>query len=477
MFHMKIKKLIAVLLTTCAFAAGTPSSSRLYANAVNLDDIVIDIDASLEQEYEFTLKNDGTYEISGYIREIEENPVFTPSPDIYLPKSYKGKPVTSIGDHAFCTNNFDYITGTVNIPSSITSIGKDAFYLCNFTNCVIPESVTSIGISSFSKTPYLDNLRKQNPVVIVNNVLLDAKTASGDVVLPNTLTTIPSYTFTDNELVKSVYIPDSVKEIAPHAFDGCKSLEKFNFPKDITEINNWTFSYCESLRGPLTIPSNVSSIGECAFWSCKNLTSVNIPNGVTYIGGSAFKFCLSVTEVSVPDSVKVIEGCAFSENHKLENIVIPASVELIGQGCFRYDYSLDYVKILNPNCEIYDDDDTFPAYTVIYGYENSTAHEYAIKYDRKFVSLGESSVPRLNKGDINGDGTVDSSDAAVVLIDYSLTSTGKGSALTDAQKSAADIDKDGKIDASDASFILRFYSYVSTGGTVTDMSKWLNNLL
>ena len=66
--------------------------------------------------------------------------------------------------------------------------------------------------------------------------------------------------------------------------------------------------------------------------------------------------------------------------------------------------------------------------------------------------------------------------AAVVLIDYSLTSTGKSSALTDAQKSAADIDKDGKIDSSDASFILRFYSYVSTGGTVTDMSKWLNNL-
>ena len=89
---MKLKKLIAVLLTTCAFAAGTPFSSRLYANAVNLDDIVIDIDASLEQEYEFTLKNDGTYEISGYIREIEENPVFTPSPDIYLPKSFKAIP-------------------------------------------------------------------------------------------------------------------------------------------------------------------------------------------------------------------------------------------------------------------------------------------------------------------------------------------------------------------------------------------------
>ena len=474
---MKKKKIIAGLFTVCTFfSAAAFHGLNISSDAVDLDDIVIDMDASLEKEYKFTLKSDGTYEISEYIREIEENPVFAPSPDIYLPKAFRGKPVTSIGDSAFCTNNFDYITGTVNIPSSITSIGNDAFYLCNFKNCIIPESVTSIGKSAFAQTPYIENMRKQNPVVIVNNILLDAKTVSGDVVLPDTLTTIPAFAFTDNELVKSVYIPDSVKVIDQNAFSGCKSLEKINFPKGIAKINDWSFAFCEKLSGSLTIPSTVSSIGDCAFWSCQGFTSINIQKGATYIGGSAFKFCMSVTDVSIPDSVKVIEGCAFSENRKLENIVIPASVELIGQGCFRYDYSLEYAKILNPNCEIYDDDDTFPAWTVIYGYENSTAQDYAKKYDRKFVSLGKSPVPRINKGDVNGDGSVDSSDAAVVLVDYALISTGKSSALTDAQRSAADIDGNGKIDSSDAALILRFYSYLSTGGTVTDMSQWLNNL-
>lgn len=38
---------------------------------------------------------------------------------------------------------------------------------------------------------------------------------------------------------------------------------------------------------------------------------------------------------------------------------------------------------------------------------------------------------------------------------------------------AADINEDGSIDSSDASLILTYYAYISTGGTETDMNKWL----
>ncbi len=42
------------------------------------------------------------------------------------------------------------ITGTYSIPTSVTSIGNNAFYLCNgLTNVTIPSSVTSIGSSAF----------------------------------------------------------------------------------------------------------------------------------------------------------------------------------------------------------------------------------------------------------------------------------------------------------------------------------------
>ncbi len=82
--------------------------------------------------------------------------------------------------------------------------------------------------------------------------------------------------------------------------------------------------------------------------------------------------------------------------------------------------------------------------------------------------------PVLPLGDINGDSTVDASDASNVLAVYALVSTGKESELTEAQIAAADVNKDGTIDASDASLILAYYAYISTGGTGT-LEDYLNS--
>lgn len=66
--------------------------------------------------------------------------------------------------------------------------------------------------------------------------------------------------------------------------------------------------------------------------------------------------------------------------------------------------------------------------------------------------------------DVNEDGTVDSSDASVILSSYGSSMTGDDSELTDSQKLAADADMDGSVNASDASMVLAFYGKLSTGG-------------
>ena len=62
------------------------------------------------------------------------------------------------------------------------------------------------------------------------------------------------------------------------------------------EIYQYAFYYCNRLTS-VTIPDNVTSIGDGAFYRCRGLTSITIPNSVTSIGDSAFYGCKKLKEI------------------------------------------------------------------------------------------------------------------------------------------------------------------------------------
>ena len=67
--------------------------------------------------------------------------------------------VTSIGNDAFskCSS-----LSKIVIPSSVTSIGEMAFMDCDsLSEIVIPSSVTSIGDSAFYRCKFPDNLKQE----------------------------------------------------------------------------------------------------------------------------------------------------------------------------------------------------------------------------------------------------------------------------------------------------------------------------
>ena len=84
----------------------------------------------------------------------------------------------------------------------------------------------------------------------------------------------------------------------------------------------------------VTIPNNVTSIGDTAFYGCSGLTSVTIPNSVTSIGGSAFSRCSGLTSVTLPNSLTSISNAAFSGCSGLTSITLPNSVTSIGDRAF-----------------------------------------------------------------------------------------------------------------------------------------------
>lgn len=98
----------------------------------------------------------------------------------------------------------------------------------------------------------------------------------------------------------TVVIDDGVTTIGDCVFQGCENLSSVKIPDSVTSIGNESFYSCGSLSS-ITIPNSVTTIGEYAFLGCSSLTSVTIPDSVTAIGRLAFQLCDSLTGIWVDD--------------------------------------------------------------------------------------------------------------------------------------------------------------------------------
>jgi hypothetical protein len=88
--------------------------------------------------------------------------------------------------------------------------------------------------------------------------------------------------------------------------------------------------------GGYTIPNSVTSVGEAAFYYCRNLSSVMLPNSVTNIGDDAFSWCTGLASVTIPDSVTGVGAGAFSWCTSLTSVTIGNSVKSIGDTAFSH---------------------------------------------------------------------------------------------------------------------------------------------
>ncbi len=96
---------------------------------------------------------------------------------------------------------------------------------------------------------------------------------------------------------KSTVIPNTVTTIGNDAFKSVSELTSINIPNSVISIGDNAFALCPDLTGDLTIPNSVVTIGIGAFFACGNLEgTLTIGESVSYIGDWAFRYCSGFTE-------------------------------------------------------------------------------------------------------------------------------------------------------------------------------------
>lgn len=126
----------------------------------------------------------------------------------------------------------------------------------------------------------------------------------------------------------------SVTAIGDKAFQSCRNVSSITIPNSVTTIGGMAFYNCNNLI-IMDIPNSVTTIGNSAFSGCQGLTSITIPNSVTSIGSYAFQQCLRLTSVTIPNSVTTIGNGVFLGCSNLTSVTLPNSMTCIGNSFFQ----------------------------------------------------------------------------------------------------------------------------------------------
>ena len=277
--------------------------------------------------------------------------------EVTVPSEINGIAIKSIGDYVFQNQNITRI----NLPSTVTDIGINAFKNCKSLTTVSASGLQQIDESAFENCTALISVPIEKVLQIGNSA------------------------FNNCSNLSNIGSLDNVQSIGANAFKGCSSLTDLNLPSGLTNIGDRAFCGCENAN--ITVSSsnpNYSAAGNILY--NKNKTKLISAGKVDSI-------------VNILDSVTEVTPYAFDGNNKLSALHIknrPTIGEYAFANCgnlrsaFFYSYNVPSMganAFLNDNFTLYVPYSKQPAYNSAFvGFTNSIA---SIPVKITFVSEGQ----------------------------------------------------------------------------------------
>ena len=213
--------------------------------------------------------------------------------EVVIPSSYSTAVID--GETVFIEGD-DY---TVTAIADGDGPSTGAFSGTNVTSVEIPNTVSKIGRYAFYGCSDLNFLT-----------------------LPSQLNEIGDFAFVESGIVL-ITIPANVISIGDQAFTNCSSLESVSFEDELTleSIGIWAFAFCTNLQA-INIPDSVTAIRTSTFEGCSSLSSVSFgdESQLETIEDNAFNSCVSLAEIALPENLTTIGERSFMDCENLTSV-------------------------------------------------------------------------------------------------------------------------------------------------------------